>query len=415
MGEMLITCVILSIFQNLTELSIPSTLRLTAEHWETMMRSLPRLLKLCLGTNVTDEVMTAIGATCGDLQELDISYCKGVSDVGLSELCGQSVGAKPKCPSLRVLHIQDTDVSCFGFRLALENLKELETLHTSCSLRQWDEAGFESIEDSTYPLRTLRLGGSLSSKNLRPNDETVILRKILSKCPQIEGLTLSFPVTVTREFVVYLSSVASLREFMGFHYESDHQIFQYGYQPFLKAQGVKLRALRLVLVSGVDLELIAKCCPLLSDVIISTATSSQGFKDLSNEAETLLKDFSYFPNLTSVSLSMNEEASFTVSHGKILLSCCHNLSTLAFEHFPGLTDELIQEVCRRNKLANLKECYITECDNFRLESLDFLIKEENALEVLDVDVCHQVKQRDYKLWKKYIKKHNLKLDIEWHD
>ena len=348
--------------------------------------------------------MAAIGATCGDLQELKIAGCRKVSDVGLRELCGQSVGVKPKCPSLRILDIAYTDVSCFGFRLALENLKELETLEASCSLRQWDDAGFESIEDSTYPLRTLHLVAHCFPND---NEETVILKKILSKCPLIESLTLDY-LPETREFLVYLSSLASLREFKGLRVEWDDQIFQYGYQPFLRAQGVKLRALELGEVSGVDLELIGQCCPLLSDLRIIFIR----FKDLSNEAEQLLKDFSYFPSLTSISLRiMDNEANFTESHGKILLSCCHNLSYLHFEGVQALTDELIQEVCRRNKLANLKECSFWKCDNLYPESLDFLIKEENALEVLDVYNCDQVKQRDYESWKKYVEKHNLQLDI----
>ena len=372
------------------------------------MRSLPRLLRLNLAdTNATDEVMTAIGATCGDLQELYITRCQKVSDVGLRELCGQSVRAKPKCSSLRILNILWTKVSCFGFRLALENLKELETLHTSCSLRQLDEAGFESIGDSTYPLRTLSLGSTCFPHDMH-NDETVTLRKILSKCPQIESLTL-LCLPVTREFLVYLSSLESLKELEAHHDGSDYQLFQYGYQPFLRAQGVKLQALSLVSVRGVDLELIGQCCPLLSKLDIKLAE----FKDLSNEAEQLLKDFSYFPSLTSISLFMdNEGANFTVSHGKILLSCCHNLSALYFHGVQALTDELIQEVRRRNKLANLKECTLRTCDNLYPESLDFLIKEENALEVLDVYNCDQVKQRDYESWKKYVEKHNLQLEID---
>ena len=369
------------------------------------MRSLPRLLRLNLAdTNATDEVMTAIGATCGDLQELYINRCHKVSDVGLRELCGQSVRAKPKCSSLRILNSLWTKVSCFGFRLALENLKELETLKSSFSLRQLDEAGFESIGDRTYPLRTLCVRSTCDDTH---NDETVTLRKILSKCPQIESLTLlSHPVT--REFLVYLSSLPSLREFRGYPAPMDHQIFQYGYQPFLSAQGVKLQALSLLcVVRGVDLELIGQCCPLLSNLDIKLSA----FKDLSNEAEQLLKYFSYFSSLTSISLGSESDASFTVSHGKILLSCCHNLSTLRFELFPALTDELIQEVRRRNKLANLKECNFWKCNNFLPESLDFLIKEESALEVLNIRQCHQVKSRNYKSWRKYVKKHNLKLYI----
>ena len=368
-----------------------------------MLRHLPRLLILNLtDTSTTDEVMAAIGATCGDLQELYISYTS-VSDVGLRELCGQSVRAKPKCSSLRILNILWTKVSCFGFRLALENLKELETLHTSCSMRQLDEAGFESIGDSTYPLRTLR-----SICDDTHNDETVTLRKILSKCPQIESLTLLCH-PVTREFLVCLSSLPSLREFKGYPVRMDHQIFQYGYQPFLRAQGVKLQALSLVSVRGVDLELIGQCCPLLSNLDIKLSA----FKDLSYEVEQSLKDFSYFPNLTSVRLSLMcvHDAGFTESHGKILLSCCHNLSALHFDCVRALTDELIQEVRRRNKLANLKECTFWECDNFYPKSLDFLIKEENALEVLNVYLCHQVKHRDCESWKKYVEKHNLQLDI----
>ena len=379
------------------------------------MRSLPRLLRLNLtDTSSTDKVLAAIGATCGDLQELYISYCLRVSDVGLRELCGQSVGAKPKCPSLRILNIMSTKVSCFGFRLALENLKELETLEASCSLRQWDDARVESVDDSTYPLRTLRLQ-SPSFRNNTPNDETVILRKILSKCPQIESLLLRNRqlLPVTRELVVYLSSLESLKEFEAHHDGSDYQLFQYGYQPFLRAQGVKLQALKLEVVSGVDLELIGQCCTLLSDLHITTSISSEGFKDLSKEAEQLLKDFSYFPSLTSVSLTMEKGANFTVSHGKILLSCCHNLSTLFFDSVQAFTDELIQEVRMRNKLANLKDCYFCQCHNFRPESLDFLIKDDSVLEELGINECYQVKRRDYKSWKKYVKKHNLKLDIEW--
>ena len=378
-----------------------------------MVRSLPRLLRLNLAyTSTTNKVMAAIGATCGDLRELYINSCREVSDAGLRELCGQSVGARPKCPSLRILNIQDTDVSCFGFRLALENLKELETLEASCSLRQLDEVGFESIGDSTYPLRTLRLQSPSfrSTWDDTHNGETVTLRKILSNCPQIESLTL-LCLPVTREFLVYLSSLPSLREFKGYPVRMDHQIFQYGYQPFLRAQGVKLQALSLLFVRGVDLELIGQCCPLLSNLDIKLSA----FKDLSNEVEQSLKDFSYFPNLTSVRLSLMcvHDAGFTESHGKILLSCCHNLSALHFKRVPSLTDELIQEVRRRNKLANLKECNFWKCDNFRPESLNFLIKDDSVLEELGINECYQVKRRDYKSWKKYVKKHNLKLDIEW--
>ena len=398
-----------SLFQNLTELCLRSFKGLTSKRLGRMIRHLPRLLKLKLAnTSTTDEVMAAIGATCGDLQELKISWCQYVSDVGLRELCGQSVGVKPKCPSLRILDIAYTDVSCFGFRLALENLKELETLKTSCSLRQWDDAGFESIDDSIYTLRTLHLVAHCFPHDM-PNEETVILKKILSKCPLIESLTLDI-LPVTREFLVYLSSLASLREVKGLPDEWDDQIFQYGYQAFLRAQGVKLRALSLVLVRGVDLELIGQCCPLLSNLDIKLAR----FKDLSNEVEQSLKDFSYFPNLTSISLTLNDDPTFRVSHGKILLSCCHNLSTLHFDGVGALTDQLIQEVHRQNKLANLKECHFWKCDDFHPESLAFLVKEENALEVLEVIRCHQVKQRDYKSWKKYIQKHNLKLDIVWY-
>ena len=354
--------------------------------------------------------MAAIGATCRNLRVLDISGCRRVSDVGLRELCGQSVGEKPKCPSLRFLHVLNTGVSCFGLRLALENLKDLGSIYTSCSLRRWDDAGYESIEGATYPLDTLFLE---TFNHDMPHDETIVLRKILSKCPQIESLTLQF-LPVTREFVVYLSSLASLREFTAYHDGSDDQIFQYGYRPFLRAQGVKLIDLQLQEVSGVDLELIGQCCPLLSNLDIATTPSSlMAFEDLPKEAEQLLRDFSYFPNLTSVSLMMDNEANFTVSHGKILLSCCHNLSTLFFTSVQALTDELIHEVRRRNKLTNLKNCYIVGSDNFRPDSLDFLIKEENALEVLQVEECHQVYRRDYEAWKKYIKKHNLKLDIDW--
>ena len=396
-----------SIFQNLTELCLPGFQNLTPKQLETMMRHLPKLLKLNLtNTSTTDKVLAAIGATCGDLQELYINRCQNVSDAGLRELCGQSVGAKPKCPSLRILDIAHTDVSCFGFRLALENLKELETLEASCSLRQWDDARFESIDDSTYPLRTLHLEAPCFPHDM-PNEETVILQKILSKCPQIESLILDI-LPVTRELLVYLSSLASLKELQGLPDEWDDQIFQYGYQPFLRAQGVKMGALNLELMSGVDLELIGQCCPLLSKLDIKLAV----FKDLSNEAEQLLKDFSYFPNLTSVSLTLSDDANFTVSHGKILLSCCHNLSALHFEGVRALTDQFIQEVRRENKLANLKECHLWECDNFHPESLAFLIIEENALKRLDVFECQLVLRRNYKSWKKYVEKHNLQLYID---
>ncbi|XP_043919923.1 uncharacterized protein LOC122795691 isoform X2 [Protopterus annectens] len=206
----------LSMNLNLTTLDLHGCSRVQSAVLVDLIESLLNLRKLDLSkTQCNTQVLAAVGTTCKELRELNISECKQVTAESLRHLAYDQTQAKFICSELRVLLAMGVEpkgnynkdfIAALAFLLmTLPNLEYLENgyvMEALCLIHGQQFGQYDSCEkDSKFPTlakvaqsrRKVKCGDShISLKLKRMNDvEVHFLEKFTSLCKEVVEVVIS--------------------------------------------------------------------------------------------------------------------------------------------------------------------------------------------------------------------------------
>lgn len=184
-----------------TELDLSSR-QITDNDLRALLEESPNLqkMKLC-SLNITGEAFVSENIRLENLTELDLNYCKNLTDDNLRVLL-------EKCSNLQTLKLYSYDITGAVFaseNIRLKNLTELDIMHC----RKLTDDDLRLLLEKCPNLQTLKLssgnitGAAFASENIRFENfikldlsycEEVTddnLRLLLEKCPNLQTLKLS--------------------------------------------------------------------------------------------------------------------------------------------------------------------------------------------------------------------------------
>jgi len=358
----------------------------TREHYlnilEDVIRCLPWLVTLNLGTLVNNNIIRATSNTCTNLKEFRIRGPAPITDLGLRYLLGLNETAQdaalkrsPGCKSLEVIHLTDIEkISLHTLTLILihlRNLRILEHNHLHEALWLMHKTGMQTA------LLDLKLTGYNGRGPSQCSPDYLEVLQVL--CPRIEQMHLCmtfpetfFPLSRFRE-ISHLSiyRVSSVDNF-------DLPLMAFG------AKLVKLELKNCTnFQSGTALNIRKYCCQLKSLILeidstdansnagLSEALGEQNILTLQNQVSslqekldtlqmTMLNVMNKYGNLNK--LENLHLKNLSMGSLLILLPFCPNLVKLTLKYSlrsgddaaPNLSDSLFLKIFDKNKFEKIQ-------------------------------------------------------------
>lgn len=359
----------------------------TADMEKTVLNGLlnmPNLRQLSLNYDCTNTIILALIDTCPQLQMLDLTSSKLISN--------DSVNLLMRMKTLRSVQLHRTSVTIEGYVKLLLGLPNLE------DIGRYDEIGrcLEYIVDN-YPDKKEFALRKFTSRYVT----TRFLQILASHCPRMQHISIFFNVLICE-----LMSLVGINELSNLCLLAC-DFFSDQIRDVLAVKGCNITHLHLEHVDQIDsnaLMYISQFCP---DLKVLTIYNCELLESTSMHMKTpVIPPFMNLEYLTVV-------AECQLYHLEFLLSTCLQIKSIKLGTLVPTSDYLFDRVLCRNTMEHLEELSIVCSEGLTIAMAYKLVEVCQKLTVLN-ELEGWVRIQDYELEKfmQFIKVNNFDLHIE---
>lgn len=352
---------------------------------EGIMR-MKNLRSLCLCFDCTDNIVQIIGDTCVNLQSLDVTSSRSVTD--------RSINSLLCCSKLREVHLNRTSVSIVGYAQLFIGLAKLE------NIGRCDEFGtIVNYMQVHFPE-----AGPFGLKRVQTRDITTeSLRLLVEKFPQIEYISLfhdeqlsDLTILVSLEKLKHLKLLSC-----GFYADSLHHL--------LEVRGANIVSLHLEHVVEIDLSAMAcisQFCPNLVDFVLYNCDFIDQ-RPLQNEITNgnAKKSFQKLERLFWV-------VDCAIVHLEYVLVNAVNIRYIHLGSSTGITHSTVENVLKQNPMKELEEFRVLFSSDMGIHTAKMLLESCPKLRLMsELESWQEISVDELKAFKKFIQENNFDLDI----
>lgn len=344
------------------------------------------LRSLCLCFDCTDSVVQIIGDTCTNLQSLDITSSRSVTD--------RSINSLLCCVQLRDLYLHRTSVSVVGFAQILIGLTKLQ------EIGRCDEFG----NIIKYLHTNFPHAGPFGLKRVQTRDLTTEnLRLLVEMFPQIEYISLFHDEQISD--LTVLTSLENLK-----HLKLLSCAFYGDYlRRLLEVRGSNILSLHLEHVEEIDLNAlicISQCCPNLNSLVFYNCDfiyERQNSHNLPYNDEK--KPFEKLERLFWV-------VDCAITHLEYILINACNIRYVHLGSSTGITHNAIANILKVNPMRKLEELRILFSSDMGIHTAQLLLSSCPKLRLMsELESWQGISVEALKAFKQYIQINNFDLDI----
>lgn len=340
------------------------------------------LRSLCLCFDCSDSVIQTLADNCPNLQSLDVTSSRSVTDRSISSLL--------RCKQLRELQLHRTSVTVAGFAQLLVGLPKLQ------DLGRCDEFG----NVVKYIHQNYTITGPFGLRKLQTRDlSNDSLRFLVSMCPKVEHVCLFHDEHIS-DFTI-LTTLDNLKELK----LSSCAFYTDFIKQFLEVRGYGLTSLHLEHVEEIDLNAIvhiSQCCPLLKNLVLYNCD----FVDQRDSHPRLkVKPYQYLERVFWV-------VDCAVNHLEFLLSHSINIKLIHLGSSTGITHSSIAKILNVNPMKELEELRILYSSDMNIRTVELLLASCTKLKVLsELESWQGITMDELKAFRQYIHSKNFDLDV----
>lgn len=353
------------------------------------------LKSLCLCFDCTDNIVTILGDNCVNLQTLDVTSSRSVTD--------RSIPSLLKCRKLHVLQLHRTSVTVIGYAQLLLGLPYLQDLGR-CDLfgnvvqLLTKMNGNEEEEDEEEEL----IRASFQLKKLQARDlNTQTLTLMVDLCPNLTHLSLfrSSETICDLKLLCRLDNLKDLK-LLSCHFYNDHL------KRIIEVRGSNLSSLHLEHVEDIDLNgliLISQYCPTLKSLVLYNCDFIDEMPNL--ERRFKVKPFQCLERLFWV-------VDCAIVHLEFVLANAINIKYIHLGSSTGITHSSIVKVLAVNQMKSLEEIRILFSSDMNMETVQLLLANCSNLRLLsELESWLGISVQELVDFKKFIYSNNYDVDI----
>jgi hypothetical protein len=357
---------------------------------------------------------------------LDISFCSGVTDHGIEELClglNNAGGTESgRCKSLQVLTVgnrKGRQITKKGVKIALENLPALRIIDHNATVEVWADIAQTHLNQMLLPpkfaLSVLRLED-------RQPYSSGYLGLAISLCSTITSMHIEETAGFTD---TDLLTLMALEQLQNLYIHADPNLgknqekitFDGGLLPLLKVKGSSLKKLQLFFLSNVDVYRIAEFCPNLGDLRLEDILSytCPDEVNVSFTSKRSRKDFT-LKSLTNLYIwVLQHEKSTNHPQREILLFLLSSpfLSKIEILSCDTLTDNVLLAATKIHQFENVTEIVLQKCYFVSKRGIDVFMQGGNSLKFIYLYNCKKVNQENINFWENQAQKKNWDFYIDF--
>lgn len=339
------------------------------------------LKSLCLCFDCTDNIIALIGDTCKNLQTLDVTSSRSVTD--------RSIPSLMKCTKLHLLQLHRTSITVIGYAQLLLGLPNLQ------DLGRCDEFG-----RVVKYLAQEELLSSFSLKKLQVRElNTIMLSLVIDICPNITHLSLFHSETCDLRLLCNFDNLKELK-LLSCNFYMDHL------KEIIEVRGYNLSSLHLEHVEDMDFNsiyIITQHCPLLKNLVLYNCDFMDEIPNFNRRYKS--RPFEYLERLFWV-------VDCSIVHLEFILRHSINIKYIHLGSSTGITHSSIVNVLAVNQMKKLEEIRILYSSDMCMESVRLLIENCTNLRVLsELESWQGITIDELVLFKKSINSNNIDLDI----
>lgn len=342
------------------------------------------LRSLCLCFDCTDSVIQIIGDTCTNLQSLDITSSRSVTD--------RSINSLLCCDKLRDLHLHRTSVSVEGFAQLLIGLTKLQ------DIGRCDEFGnIVKYLHANFPQ-----AAPFGLKRVHTRDLTTEnLRLLVDMFPQIEYISLFHDEQISD--LTVLTSLENLK-----HLKLLSCAFYGDYlRHLLEVRGANILSLHLEHVEEIDLNALAcvsQCCPNLNGLVLYNCDfMDQRLQNITYNNEK--KPFQKLQRLFWV-------VDCAIPHLEYILVNAVNIRYVHLGSSTGITHNAVERILKQNPMRELEELRVLFSSDMGIHTAQLLLESCPKLRLMsELESWQGISVDALKAFKQYIRRNNFDLDI----
>lgn len=339
------------------------------------------LKSLCLCFDCTDNIVAVIGDNCKNLQTLDVTSSRSVTD--------RSIPSLLKCEKLHLLQMHRTSITVVGYAQLLLGLPNLQ------DLGRCDEFGrvvkYLAQEEllTSFPLKKLQ------TRELN----TTMLSLVIDICPNVTELSLFHSETCDLRLLCNFDNLKKLK-LLSCNFYLDHL------KEIIEVRGYNLSSLHLEHVEDMDFNsiyFISQHCPLLKNLVLYNCDFMDEIPNFDKRYK--LRPFEYLEHLFWV-------VDCSILHLEFILRHSTNIKYVHLGSSTGITHSSIVNILAVNQMKKLEEMRILYSSDMCMDSVRLLIENCSNLRVLsELESWQGLTVDELILFKKYLHVNNIDLDI----
>lgn len=348
--------------------------------------NMKNLRSLCLCFDCTDGVVQIIGENCPNLQSLDITSSRSVTD--------RSINSLLCCAKLRDLHLHRTLVSVVGFAQLLIGLTKLQNIG-----RCDDFGNIIKYLHTNYPH-----AGPFGLKRVQTRDLTTEnLRLLVDMFPQMEYISLFHDEQISD--LTVLTSLENLKylKLLSCAFYGDYL------NHLLEVRGANILSLHLEHVEEIDLNAltcISQYCPNLSSLVLYNCDFMDQRPASRQQPQNI--DKKPFKNLERLFWVVD----CAITHLEYILVNAVNIRYIHLGSSTGITHNTIVNVLKENPLRELEELRVLFSSDMGIHTAQLLLGSCPKLRLMsELESWQGISVDALKAFKQYIQKNNFDLDI----
>ena len=341
------------------------------------------LRSLCLCFDCTDYIMQIISENCPNLQILDVTSSRSVTDRSIDHIL--------KLKQLHELQLHRTSVSMVGFAELIVGLEKLQ------DLGRCDDFGkvVKYIYENYYKI------GPFNLKKFQIRDLTTDhLKLMVDMFPNIECLSLFHDEQ--NSDLTLLTTLCNLKDLklLSCNFYTDYL------KHVLEIRGCNLTSLHFEHVEEINLNAlvyISQFCPHLKSLVLYNCD----FVDQPESYSGWLK-IKPFENLERVFWVVD----CAINHLEFLLSHSINIRYIHLGSSTGITHSSVERILAVNPMKKLEELRVLYSIDMCIKTVEMILESCPNLRVLsELESWQEVSHEELLDFKCYISSHNFDLDI----
>ncbi|XP_035662590.1 uncharacterized protein LOC118406578 [Branchiostoma floridae] len=368
-----------------------------------VLRSTTKLVQLNVSDSpFNDDLMEALAISCPSLQDLNISKCKHVTNVGLITLYCPGDEMNSGCRNLTNLNVSSTSLTCDGVLFALQGWPNL--LKLDADMLDFPPEGV-AIPSGKYKLKTINFPVRYES-----------LEQVHHLFPNLRSMDLS-------NYGVHYDEAPPVGALGQLQFLEELSIDAENFPPhgidIFKSLGSRIKILELYGYRGVDLAEVAMTFPnLVRLVLFGCHFVNSGRKYPSKAELPKLRAFMFF----RLGPYQSVEESFPAEDFCNLLATCKEIEFLELTSIQVWTPEVIDTlsnallICLLNRdvFQHLRELQLWYCHRFTTRGILPLVnRSDSGLKKLGLHHCDGLSEDDLQEIEEIIHRNNLDLTLRY--